>query len=171
MAHQQIEGQLSLALRSTFASNTSIKYAGGVSGHDAAVMAKDMRCDPEFILGQRKTTGVTHFACYVRGFTEHPVSIALELAAIDKQPKMSPAALATLIARNRAALSATPQQPPTPTTAVADQPEPPTQPASEAAIAEDATPAESSPPATTTAADASDPDTGSHTVAATKWGA
>ena len=108
VAHQQIEGQLSLALRSTFAANTSIKFAGGVSATDASMMAKDMRCEPQFIQAQRKGLEKTHFAAYVRGYTEHPVSIELDLGGIEKQPKMLPSAYEAFTARNRARLAATP---------------------------------------------------------------
>ena len=104
---------MSEALRSTLAANTSIKYAGGVSARDASFMAKDMRCEPDFVLQQRKRAGMTQFACYVRGFTESPVSVTLPLwphSAIDKEPVMSETAYQKLLEQNRQQIAVLPDE-------------------------------------------------------------
>ena len=46
--------QLTPALRSSVASNTSIKMAGGVSDRDARMLDADMRTTSEFIASMRK---------------------------------------------------------------------------------------------------------------------
>ena len=53
IAHQHLD-QLSTALRSSVAANTSIKLAGGVSDRDARTLAPDMRTDPDFITSMAK---------------------------------------------------------------------------------------------------------------------
>lgn len=108
LAHQQIKGQLSEALFSTLSANTRIKYAGTRSYQDAAMMARDMgQCDPSFILNQKieEAQRRTHFACYVDGLTPQPLSVEIELGAINKQPRMSDEAYKKLIERNRALVS------------------------------------------------------------------
>jgi hypothetical protein len=154
-AHQRIEGQVSEAMRSALSANTSIKYAGGVGARDAAFMAKDMACDPAFIIGQRKTASATNFACYVRGYTARAVSLSVPLGVLGKQPKMTEAAHRLLRAANAQRLRSTAPAQPQPA-----QPRPKPPPAVTEGTA-------ASPPRPA----ATDPDTGSHTDAATKWGA
>ncbi|MGH6671904.1 MAG: hypothetical protein ACRECV_08010 [Xanthobacteraceae bacterium] len=114
LAHQQIDGQLSTALRATLASNTAIKYAGGVSATDANFMARDMRCDPQLILRQRRAKDHTRFACYVTGMTDTAVSLHLPYGILERQPRMSDQAYAHLLKLNRDKLSANPPPPPEP---------------------------------------------------------
>jgi hypothetical protein len=153
-AHQRIEGQVSEAMRSALSANTSIKYAGGVGARDASYMAKDMFCDPEFIMAQKKTAAATNFACYVRGYTDRAVSLSIPLGVLGKQPKMTEAAHRLLRLANAQRLRSTPPPQPQPTQ---PRPQSPVT-ASEATVA--------SPPRP----GAIDPDAGSHTDAATKWG-
>lgn len=87
LAHQNIKGQLSEALFSSISANTRIKYAGTRSSQDATVMARDMHCEPEFIMKQP----IGSFACFVGGMTDHPFSLQLELGEIDTYKKMSDA--------------------------------------------------------------------------------
>jgi hypothetical protein len=104
LAHQKL-ADLTPKLIATVAANTSIRYVGGVSAADASFMAKNMSCEPEFIMAQRKQGGHTHFATYVRGFTERAVSLSVPLGILDKQPKMTDAQSVSLTARNRAVLA------------------------------------------------------------------
>jgi hypothetical protein len=85
IAHQNIKGQLNDALFSSISANTRIKYAGTRSHQDALMMARDMHCEPEFIMQQN----VGSFACYVGGMTTHPFQIQLKLGEIDDYEKMS----------------------------------------------------------------------------------
>lgn len=84
LAHQYI-GQLSPKLQESFAANTSIKFAGGVSDRDARVLAGMLRCTPTFIEEQKKG----HFAAFVRNYTEHAVSIGVPFGQIEGMPHMT----------------------------------------------------------------------------------
>lgn len=86
IAHQNIKGQLTDALFSSISANTRIKYAGTRSSQDATVMARDMHCEPEFIMKQP----IGSFACFVGGMTEHPFTVSLELGDIATYQKMEP---------------------------------------------------------------------------------
>jgi len=48
-------GQFGNKLLQTVLSSTSIKYAGGVSDHDARILAADMKCTPKSIMSLSKT--------------------------------------------------------------------------------------------------------------------
>jgi hypothetical protein len=100
MAHQYLD-QLGGGLRASIASNTSVKFAGGVSDRDARSMAPDMRTTPTFILEQRKETTQTHFACYLRNVTPSALSLAVPFATMENEPTMSDAAYRRLIDDNR----------------------------------------------------------------------
>ena len=100
-AHQHMD-QLSPALRSAVAANTSIKMAGGVSDHDARLLAPDMRTSPDFIGATRKRAKSTEFACYVRNLTDGAVRITVPFGTLEDAPRMSRAAHGELRARNRA---------------------------------------------------------------------
>jgi len=49
IAHQHLD-QFDTSLRSTVRTNTAIKLVGGLSSKDAAELAKEMGCNPEFLL-------------------------------------------------------------------------------------------------------------------------
>ena len=72
MAHQYLD-QLTPQLRSSIATNTAIKMAGGVSDKDARALASDMRTTAEQISAQTKG----HFMCFVKNVT--PTAIAVEV--------------------------------------------------------------------------------------------
>lgn len=86
LAHQYI-GQLSARLQDSFAANTSIKFAGGVSADDARKFARMLRCEPSFIEGQ----GKGHFAAFVRNYTQRAVSLRIPFGFMEELPK-APAA-------------------------------------------------------------------------------
>lgn len=84
LAHQYV-GQLSPRLQESFAANTSIKFAGGVSDRDARTFSHMLRCTPEFIYGQPKG----HFAAAVRNFTSSAVSLGVPFGYLEAMPKMT----------------------------------------------------------------------------------
>ena len=106
-AHQYLD-QLDSGLRASFAANTAIKFAGGVSDKDARALAPDMRCNAEFITGQRKHADHTTFAAYVRNLTPTALSLTVPFGTLDRMPSMNPAAHTMLRDRNRARYATTP---------------------------------------------------------------
>ena len=104
MAHQYLD-QLAGGLRASIASNTSVKFAGGVSDRDARSIAPDMRTTPTFVLEQRKGDKETHFACYLRNITSTALSLAVPFGTLDRQPTMSEDSYQQLLAANRSRVS------------------------------------------------------------------
>lgn len=102
-AHQYLD-QCSSDLRASFAANTSIKLAAGVSMGDARALAPDLRTTPHFILSQPRG----HFALHVRNVTAQAVSVPVEFGALERRPRMSEAAFRTVRERNRARVSLAP---------------------------------------------------------------
>jgi hypothetical protein len=103
-SHQYLD-QLAPALRSSIASNTSIKFAGGVSDRDARSMAPDMRTTPTFILAQRKHEHATQFACHIRNHTPSALSLTLPFGSLEEQEGMSEQSFKRLLDANRARIS------------------------------------------------------------------
>src|ERR1700712_5811921 len=58
LAHQNL-GQFEPRLQAAVMASTAIKLAGGVSAKDAAAMARDMRCAPQFLQDMRKRPAQT----------------------------------------------------------------------------------------------------------------
>jgi len=79
MAHQYLD-QLSPKLQSAFMSNTSIKFAGGVSMKDARALAGEMRVDPDFIASQPKG----RFAATMRGLTKKAISLKIPFGYMEE---------------------------------------------------------------------------------------
>jgi hypothetical protein len=100
IAHQNLD-QFPPTLRSTVATNTSIKMVGGLSAKDARTFSEDMRCSPEYLLRMKKSEGESQFACYVKNLTAHPVVLTTPLGTMEKQPTMSNASYTALRAQNR----------------------------------------------------------------------
>jgi hypothetical protein len=150
IAHQQMHGgSITESVRNTISTNTSIKYAAAVEGQDLAYVARDLRCEPSFLTGQRKSVAHAQFACFVRNVTDHAVSISVPLGNIGSDQQMSDKLFNQVRERNAALLHAVP--PPT-----SSQVEP--IPAPEAVA-----------PSPGRREAASDPDTGRHTDPASKW--
>ncbi|MAU61741.1 MAG: hypothetical protein CMI62_13545 [Parvibaculum sp.] len=84
LAHQYI-GQLSPKLQESFAANTSIKFAGGVSEKDARVLAPMLHTTLEFIGSRRKG----EFAVSVRNVTDGAVSLDFPFGHLEALPRMS----------------------------------------------------------------------------------
>jgi hypothetical protein len=84
LAHQYV-GQLSPKLQESFAANTSIKFAGGVSDRDARTFAGLMRTTPEFVERQQKG----HFAAFIRNKTAQAVSLAVPFGHLERMERMN----------------------------------------------------------------------------------
>lgn len=94
LAHQALS-QCSSALAASIHANTSAKLASGVSAADASAMAREMRCDADFILDQPRL----QFAAYIRNVTPQAVTIPVRPAGT--LPSLSDEAFAARIERNR----------------------------------------------------------------------
>jgi len=101
LAHQNL-GQFEPRLQAAVMASTAIKLAGGVSAKDAASLAREMRCEPEFLLGMRKHPSHTEFACFVRSVTPQPVALSVPFGQMEGRPRIGEEALAALRAANRA---------------------------------------------------------------------
>lgn len=110
LAHQGIKDQLTDAIFSTISANTRIKFAATRFKDDAAAMSKSMRCEPEFILDQKKVGSKLHFACFCDGVTPHPFSYELD-ANINNFPVMNDSWYEVLVEFQRREYEAT-QNPP-----------------------------------------------------------
>lgn len=84
LAHQYL-GQLDAKLQQAFASNTSIKFAGGVSAKDARQLAPDLRTTPDVIEG----VPVGTFAAYAKGSTPGAVPYKVPFGALESLGQMS----------------------------------------------------------------------------------
>ncbi len=109
-AHQYLD-QLDGSLRASFAANTAIKFAGGVSDKDARSLAPDMRCKPEFITAQRKHADNTAFAAFIRNLTPTALSLSVPLGTLDQLPRMPTEAQQWLRERNRGRYTVPPALP------------------------------------------------------------
>jgi hypothetical protein len=103
-SHQYLD-QLAPGLRSSIASNTSIKLAGGISDRDARSMASDMRTTPTVLLEQRKAARSTQFACYLRNITPNALSLSVPFGTLEQQATMSVDAYRRLEDENRSRVS------------------------------------------------------------------
>ena len=106
-AHQYLD-QLDGGLRASFAANTAIKFAGGVSDKDARAFAPDMRCRPEFITSQRKSVDQTAFAAFVRNVTPTALSLTVPFGTLDRLPPMTREAQIELRERNKGRYAVSP---------------------------------------------------------------
>jgi hypothetical protein len=133
-------------LQAIVASNTSIKFAGGVSDRDARTLAPDMRTDADFINSMQKHDRSTEFACHIRNLTPRAVRLTVPFLTLEDAPRMSSEQRAKLRATNRSRY------------AIRDD-ETPKAPA----------PASSERPAAAGKASRTDPDSGEHTEASKEW--
>lgn len=101
LAHQYL-GQLDKNLQEAVFSNTSIKFAGGVSNQDARKLAAEMRTDHIHIEGVDKL----EMATFIRGTTKRAISINITYGEMERLPKMSDEQKSLLLAytRNRYAV-------------------------------------------------------------------
>jgi hypothetical protein len=131
IAFQHLE-QASEKLRSAIASNTTVKYAGGLGYSDSRWLAREMRTTPEALLALKKDgrepPQFTNFACHVRGMP-NSVNLRVPFYALENLPTMSDHEHAQLLERNKQRTTYTP--PPTPPRPPVPEPAAPTPPAPE----------------------------------------
>jgi hypothetical protein len=112
VAFQHME-QASEKLRSSIASNTSVKMAGGLGYTDSRWLARDMETTPEFLKAQRRDSAEppqwTQLACYVRNFTPKAVSLTIPFYVLENMPQVTPDQHRALLERNRMRVSSTPR--------------------------------------------------------------
>ncbi len=99
-SHQNLD-QLTPDLRASMLSSTSIKFAGGLSAKDAGTLDSDFRCDSSFLLSQRKSADHSRFACYVKNYTKHALSVSIPLGFIESEPQSSEEEYEFLVEINR----------------------------------------------------------------------
>jgi hypothetical protein len=122
IAFQHLE-QASEKLRSAIASNTSVKYAGGLGYSDSRWLSREMRTTPETLLALRKDSAeppqFTSYACHLRG-TASAISLTVPFYTLEKMPRMSAAQHDELLKRNMDRISyvaPAPSGPPAPSQA------------------------------------------------------
>src|SRR5690606_23965520 len=86
LAHQRLQ-QLQPYVLDALYGATAIKFATRVSDAAAHALARDMRTTPDFILDQPPY----HFAAYVRGVTDHAVSIRIPDFDFNREDRMTAA--------------------------------------------------------------------------------
>jgi Type IV secretion-system coupling protein DNA-binding domain len=144
LAHQNMK-PLNEGIRNTISTNTSIKYSATPEGDDKGYMARDLRCDTDF-LDEYTHPGV--FACYARGMNlKHPFLVATEFGRIEREPQMTPEAHRAALAKSKNQLGDVPQSTKVAESIISPRSSPPPQPKP-----------------------ASDPHGGDHTEPAAKWG-
>ena len=122
LAHQNMYcPELNDNIRNAISTNTSIKYAASPEAMDLNYVAKDLRCDPSFLRQQKVHDGKAHFACYVRGMTQHPMQIELDVLRMAIQQRMTNEQYQRLIQTNTSQLAGKPRAP---TIDTAPRPEP-----------------------------------------------
>jgi hypothetical protein len=115
IAHQQMySAEFSDDLRNAISTNTSTKYAAAVEAKDLSYVARDLRCEDDFLQSQKRTTTHAHFACFVRNFTDHAVSISVPLGNIGPDQQMNEADHQDILRRNAVMLSGPLPNPPSP---------------------------------------------------------
>ena len=86
-------------------------------------MARDMRCEPEFLHEMRKGGGHTEFACSIRNVTPAAVKLTVPLGQMEGQARMSEAQLRELRYQNALRFCAgAPERPPSAATASEEMP-------------------------------------------------
>ncbi len=82
LAHQHL-GQLDNRVVDSLATNTSIKFVGGVSTKDARTFAPMLRTSPEFVQDQPRGA----FATYIRNYLDRAVSMRFPFGTLEALPK------------------------------------------------------------------------------------
>jgi hypothetical protein len=104
-AHQYLD-QLTHSLRASIMTNTSIKFAGGVSWADAQALAPNMGTTRDFLTATRKRKTETDFAVYIRNETPSAITLTVPFGTLEDMSRMSEGAFAQLTDRNRKRYSA-----------------------------------------------------------------
>jgi Type IV secretion-system coupling protein DNA-binding domain len=100
LAHQHLD-QLSSSDRAGILTNTSIKLCGGISVKDAAVLAPEMRTSTSFLLDQKKSGRVSHFALYAKNITPSAMTFRVPLGYAENCDRLSQSEYVELIAGSR----------------------------------------------------------------------
>jgi energy-coupling factor transporter ATP-binding protein EcfA2 len=164
LAHQNMYcAEIDDDMRNAISTNTSIKYSSSPESIDLNYMARDLRCEPEFLKSVEHTDTHGRFACFVRGMRlQHPFIVEVPFGNIQAQPHMTDAEYRELIAFNMAHLSATRRQAPTV--------ERPDSPATEASTRNPSPAATVSPSGTSKTVPDTTPDDSDAGEPANKWG-
>lgn len=104
-AHQHLD-QLSRPLLASIMTNTSIKFAGGVSASDAHALARNMGTSPEHLSAVRKRARHTEFSVFVRNHTEAALTLSIPLGSLEAATTMPPEAFRLLTDQNRRRITA-----------------------------------------------------------------
>lgn len=104
-AMQDLSSSLTGKLQAAMSTNTSIKYAASVEADDLKYVSNGLRCDPEFIKAQRKTSAHAVFACFVRNLMRNPASVSVPWQPLTREPQMTEQQHQRMIDRNRALFS------------------------------------------------------------------
>jgi len=132
IAFQHLE-QAPEKLRSAIASNTTVKFAGGLGYTDSRWLSREMRTTPEALLALakdiREPPQFSNFACHVRGMAQS-VSLRVPFYVLENLPKMTDREHEQLVEDNSRSTTHTtpPVSPPpqsTPPTPPPKQPPPP----------------------------------------------
>lgn len=105
-AMQDLSSSLTGKLQAAMSTNTSIKYAASVEADDLKYVSNGLRCDPEFIRAQRKTSSHATFACFVRNLMRNPASVSVPWQPLLSEPQMSDTQHRKMLDRNRAIFGA-----------------------------------------------------------------
>ena len=178
IAHQNMFcAELNDDIRNAISTNTSIKYASSPEGGDLNYMARDMRCDPDFLKTMTKQGSIAKFACSVRGMNlTHPFIDKVELGYIDRWPKMPSDRYELAKEAQRDALKADPKPEPSKSPVLVplsmrDEPQREPTPTKQRTPEQTLTPPAKPPvPQPTPKSTPTDPHTGDHTEPASKWG-
>ncbi len=122
-AHQYLD-QLPRALEASIMTNSSIKFAGGVSSADAHKLAPNMGTTHDFIARARKRRTETEFAVYIRNSTPSAVTLTVPFGSLERMPTMDSDAIARVAVQNRERYGATRPDPPPPAAASPDRQRP-----------------------------------------------
>lgn len=120
LAHQTMQ-QPAGTLRASLLGMPAVRFVGDVSASDASTLAPEMRTSADVLMSVRKRESSTEFSCYVRNLIPTAVKFPLPFLAAETAPRMSDAAYARLLARNRAKV-ATPLNVAQPPPALTPQP-------------------------------------------------
>lgn len=104
MAHQYL-GQLSRNLPASLMTNTSIKFAGGLSDRDARVMAPEMRTNSEFLTSMTKARDQTEFAAFVRNHTAQAIPLSIPFGTAENMEQIPYESFDQLLTASRQKLS------------------------------------------------------------------
>lgn len=109
VAHQSLT-DLSSKTADVLATNTSIKFVGGVSYGDTVRLARELRVPPKFIEEQPKGT----FAVFIRGLTKTALSLSIPFGVMEDAPTMGKKEFQAVRDAMRAKYATKKQEPPPP---------------------------------------------------------